>query len=99
MKSGRGHWTALATLALLLLPAIAEAAGGGKLENVIIVSDTRDLKGIMAWWGDLYNHSHVYFTVLTVVLIPTIGVIFGMVADLVMHTIGIDLKSRKAGGH
>lgn len=99
MKSGRGHWTALATLALLLLPAIAEAAGGGKLENVIIVSDTRDLKGIMAWWGDLYNHSHVYFTVLTVVLIPTIGVIFGTVADLLMHTIGIDLKSRKAGGH
>lgn len=99
MKRGRGIWTALAMLALLLLPVVAEAAGGGKMAQVVIVSDTRDLKGIMAWWGDLYNHSHVYFTILTVIIIPVTGVIFGTLADLLMHNIGIDLKSRELAEH
>ena len=99
MKRRRGFWTALAALALVLLPAVAMAAGGGKLDQVVIVSDTRDLTGIMAWWGDLYNHSHVYFTVLTVIIIPVTGVIFGTLADLIMSHIGIDLKSRELAEH
>jgi hypothetical protein len=99
MKRRRGFWTALAALALLLLPALAEAAGGGGVAQVVIVSDTRDLSGIMAWWGDLYNHSHVYFTALTIIIIPVTGVIFGTLADLIMSNIGIDLKSRELAEH
>ena len=49
--------------------------------------------------GNLYNESHVYFTVLTVILIPVIGVLFGVVADIVMHFVGIDLKSRELAEH
>lgn len=82
----------------LLAPAMAFAAGGGGAP-IVMVSDTRKLTGIMAWWGNMYNDSHVQFTVLTIILIPVIGVFFGLLADWIMHFIGLDLKSRKVGGH
>ena len=40
--------------------------------------------------------SHLYFMLLTIVIIPITGCVFGMLADLVMNHIGIDLKHRKA---
>jgi len=83
---------------IMLLPALSFAAGGGGA-GIVIVADTRKLTGILAWWANLYNESHLYFTILTVILIPLIGVIFGTLADLVMHTIGIDLKSRDLAEH
>jgi len=83
----------------LLIPGMALAAGGGPVAPMVIVADTRKLSGIMAWWANLYNESHFYFTILTVVLIPVIGVIFGVVADIVMTHIGIDLKSRELAEH
>jgi len=86
-------------IASLILPGIAFAAGGGPVADVVIVADTRKLTGIMAWWGNLYNESHLYFAILTVVLIPTIGVVFGVVADIVMSHIGIDLRSRELAEH
>jgi hypothetical protein len=36
---------------------------------------------------------------LTIVLIPVTGVIFGVIADLIMSRIGIDLKSKDLPGH
>jgi hypothetical protein len=86
----------LTTLWLTAQTALA-AGGGGEL--IVIVADSRKLTGIMAWWANLYNESHLYFTLLTVVLIPVIGVIFGVLADFVMHFIGIDLKSRDLAEH
>lgn len=83
---------------LLLAPAAAMAAGGGGA-GIVIVADTRKLTGIFAWWSNLYNESHLWFTVLTVALIPTIGVIFGVLADFIMHFVGIDLKSRDLAEH
>ena len=83
---------------LLLAPAAAFAAGGGGAP-IVIVADTRKLSGIMAWWANLYNESHLYFTILTVILIPLIGVIFGVLADFIMHFIGIDLKHRDLAEH
>jgi hypothetical protein len=90
-------WMALGAV-LFLLPAVAEAAGGGAAQ-IVIVADSRDLSGIMAWWADLYNYSHVYFTILTVIIIPLTGVIFGVLADIIMSHIGIDLKSRELAEH
>lgn len=66
-------------------------AGG----NVVIVADTRKLDGIMAWWANMYNESHLEFTILTIIIIPVTGLIFGILADAVMSHIGIDLKTRK----
>jgi hypothetical protein len=84
--------------ALLLLPAGALAAGGGGAP-IVIVADTRKLTGVMAWWANLYNESHLYFTILTIILIPLIGVIFGVLTDFVMHFVGIDLSSRELAEH
>jgi hypothetical protein len=89
----------LGTLGLLLLPGLASAAGGGAVAPMVIVADTRKLSGLMAWWANLYNESHLYFMILTVVLIPAIGVVFGVVADIVMSHIGIDLRSRELAEH
>lgn len=89
----------LGIMVYLLSPTIVSAAGGGKDAPIVIVADTRRLSGLLAWWANLYNESHLYFTILTVVLIPIIGVIFGLVADVIMKKIGIDLKSRELAEH
>ena len=89
----------LGSLAFLLAPHLALAAGGGKEAPIVIVADTRHITGMMAWWANLYNESHLYFALLTVAIIPIIGVIFGLIADVVMKKIGIDLKSRELAEH
>lgn len=79
-------------LALLLLPShlsAAESAG-----DLVVVADSRNLTGLTAWWVNIYNESHFYFALLTIVTIPLGGAILGGVADLLMRQIGIDLKSR-----
>ena len=94
-------WSKITGMSLFLtvvLPELAMAAGE-KASLLVIVADTRKLSGIMRWWADLYNESHVWFTVLTVVLIPLIGLAFGVIADIVMSHIGIDLKSRDLAEH
>jgi hypothetical protein len=97
----RHIWTRFISICFMVCLMLPETvlAGGEKAEAVVIVSDTRRLSGLMAWWGSLYNESLAWFTVLTVVLIPIIGVIFGVLADAVMSHIGIDLKSRELAEH
>jgi len=82
----------------LALPEFALAAAA-KVSNIVIVADTRKFSGWEAWWTNLYNESHLYFALLTMVLIPTIGVLFGTFADFLMGFIGIDLKSREIADH
>ncbi|HSO62836.1 MAG TPA: DVU0150 family protein [Desulfobacterales bacterium] len=89
----------IALTTLWLSAPFAFAAGGGDAAPIVIVADSRKLTGLMAWWANLYNESHLYFTVLTVILIPVIGVLFGVLADIVMHFVGIDLKSRDLAEH
>ncbi len=85
-------------MVILLAPGTALAAGE-KVANLVVVADTRRLTGWEAWWANLYNESHLYFTLITVVSIPIIGLLFGVLADLVMGHIGIDLKSRELAEH
>ena len=84
---------------LWLTSQAAFAAGGGGAAPLVIVADTRKLDGMMAWWANLYNESHIYFTIATIIIIPVVGMIFGLLADFVMHFIGIDLKSRELAEH
>ena len=87
-------WLSCCALALLAMPGIAFAAK--KARNVVNVADTRILdEGILHWWAQLYNESHLYFAILTIIIIPVTGCIFGMLADVVMNHIGIDLKHRE----
>jgi hypothetical protein len=98
----RKLWTkvlGLGTFISLLLPAMALAAGGGGAAPVVIVSDTRKLGGAFAWWANLYNESHVYFTIATIIIIPVVGCLFGFLADVVMAHIGIDLEHRDLAEH
>lgn len=88
----------LFVMAFVALPEVALAAAG-KASPLVIVADTRKLEGWEKWFADLYNESHVYFTLLTVVAIPLIGLLFGVIADLVMSKIGLDLKSRELAEH
>jgi hypothetical protein len=83
---------------ILLTPGLALAAGE-KVANLVMVADTRKLTGWEAWWANLYNESHLYFTIITVVTIPVVGLLFGVLADLIMGHIGIDLKSRELAEH
>jgi hypothetical protein len=99
MKKVLGKMTNLGILAFLLAPHITLAAGGGEVAPIVIVADTRHITGMMAWWANLYNESHLYFALLTVAIIPIVGVIFGLIADVVMKKIGIDLKSRELAEH
>ena len=96
----RKLWKTLAALPAALLALCGTAmAAGGKAAQIVIVSDTRDLTGIMAWWSNLYNESHLQFTILTIVLIPVMGMALGLLTDLVMKNIGIDLSKRDVSEH
>ncbi len=88
----------LGVMALVLLPEMAMAAAG-KVSPLVIVADTRKFTGWEAWWTNLYNESHFYFTLITVVSIPIVGVLFGILADIIMNWIGLDLKSRELAEH
>ncbi|MCL2458215.1 MAG: hypothetical protein FWF31_05075 [Desulfobulbus sp.] len=86
------------TTCLILLPSWVLAAGGGAAP-ITLVSDTRKLSGIMLWWGNIYNDSHLDFTILTCLLIPVVGCILGFLADWILHWIGLDLTSRDLAEH
>jgi hypothetical protein len=98
MKRLQHIWWTVITL-VLCLPSLTLAAGGGGAAPIVIVADTRRLDGIMAWWANLYNESHLHFMLLTIIIIPVTGVIFGVIADIIMGWIGIDLKSRELAEH
>ncbi len=98
MRTWWAKLTGLVIMAGLLLPEMVLAAGP-KAAPLVMVADTRKFTGWEAWWTNLYNESHLYFALLTVVLIPIIGLIFGLLADLVMRTIGIDLAHRDLAEH
>jgi hypothetical protein len=85
-------------LLAVLLPELARAAGE-KADLIVIVADTRRLTGWEAWWANLYNESHAYFTAVTVITIPVVGLILGLIADFIMKRIGIDLSSRELSEH
>ncbi len=88
----------LGFMAVLLAPSLALAAGE-KAAPLVVVADTRKFTGWEAWWTNLYNESHFWFTVVTVIVIPVVGLVFGIITDFIMAHIGIDLTSRELAEH
>ena len=97
MNKFRGLFLAVLA-ACLALPGTVLAAGPAAAP-IVIVSDTRKYEGLMKWWGEMYNDSHMTFTILTCAMIPLVGCGLGILADIIMGTIGIDLKSRDLAEH
>jgi hypothetical protein len=98
MRKWWGKLVGLVVMAGLLLPELAAAAGPAAAP-LVIVADTRKFTGWEAWWTNLYNESHLLFALLTVVIIPIVGLCFGLLADVVMKWIGIDLTHRDLAEH
>ncbi|MDR0239668.1 MAG: hypothetical protein LBI88_05495 [Deltaproteobacteria bacterium] len=98
MKKVRGLFFTVLAACLTLLPSLA-AAAGGSAPPITLVSDTRKLSGLMLWWGNIYNDSHMEFTILTCVMIPLVGCALGFAADFALSAIGLDLKKRELAEH
>ena len=98
MQRLRTKIISLAAMVFMLFPEIVLAAAG-KAAPLVVVADTRKFSGWEAWWTNLYNESHFYFALVTVIIIPVVGLLFGVLADLVMGHIGLDLKSRELAEH
>jgi hypothetical protein len=98
MNKVKGLYTTVLFACLTLLPTLALAAGGGAAP-ITMVADTRKLSGITLWWGNIYNDSHLEFTILTCIMIPLVGCAFAFAADLILHAIGIDLTKRELAEH
>jgi hypothetical protein len=79
---------------LLFLLAAPLLSAAESAQMIVIVADSRKFHGLRAWWANLYNDNHFHFALMTIILIPTAGVILGSLADLVMSRLGINLKSR-----
>jgi len=94
----RNWWVRLrpAACMFLWLPAKALAEGGHPL---VLVADSRRFPAWIAWWSNLYNESHLYLALLTVVVIPALALVMGKVTDLILSRIGINLKSRVLAEH
>jgi hypothetical protein len=84
---------------LALLSAPAGAAGGEKAAAIVVVADQRGLSSWQLWLADLYNYSLLQFALFTIVAVPLMGVILGVLADFVMKRIGIDLTRRELAEH
>jgi hypothetical protein len=87
-----GALTALAGL----LPGWAWAAGG-KATELVVVADTRALHCFNLYLATLYNQNMWLFATWAVVLTTVLGVGLGLLMDLIMSRIGLDLG--KGGGH
>jgi hypothetical protein len=89
-------WIRIA-LTLTLLAARAGASEGGA--RIVLVADSRRATGWESWWMNIYNDSYLAFALLTIIILPLLGWIMGMITDFVMVRIGINLKSRGTAEH
>ncbi len=80
----RSLWVRVVALAIgicAVKPEILFASGGGMPVNMVIVADSRDLTGIMAWLANMYNESYLQFTLLTIIVVHLIGLCLGILSE------------------
>ena len=86
---------ALAGALAALLPGLAHAAEGAA--DLVVVADTRVLKGFSLYLANLYNENVWMFAIWAVVLTALLGGFLGVSMDAIMSRIGLDLSH--GGGH
>ncbi len=100
MKWRNRIWPPFLALVLLMVPEWVLAAGGGKVDMLVVVADTRLVKSpITLFFLDIYNTSPLGFGVLCVILTAILGCTLGLTADFFMSRTGLDLTSRKLIEH
>jgi hypothetical protein len=87
---------ALSMLAPWLWVAATFAAGGESQGALVHVADIRNLTGFNLYFANLYNVDRMLFTVLAVGLTGLMGLSLGMLMDMVVGAIGLDLGKREA---
>ncbi|MBF0529167.1 MAG: hypothetical protein HQK55_07835 [Deltaproteobacteria bacterium] len=85
--------------ALWFIPEIAWAAGGGGVAELVLVADTRNLSGVQLYFANLYNEDIVMFAAWSVILTTGLGCALGVIMDVIMSRIGIDLHKRSLVEH
>jgi hypothetical protein len=78
-----------------LLPSLARAAE--EATDLVVVADTRVLKGFSLYLANLYNENVWVFAVWAVVLTALLGGFLGLFMDAIMSRVGLDLT--EGGGH
>jgi hypothetical protein len=78
-----------------LLPSLSRAAE--EAGDLVVVADTRVLKGFSLYLANLYNENVWMFAVWAVVLTALLGGFLGLSMDAIMSRVGLDLS--KGGGH
>jgi len=68
-------------------------------DTVVIVADSRKFSGWQAWWANLYNHSHLWFALITIVILPLTALLLGRLTGWFMAHLGINLRSRELAEH
>ncbi len=60
---------------------------------MVFVADPRAYSGWQAWLTNLYHENLLYYTVLTVLVVPSLALVLGTLTSAIMSRIGIDLES------
>jgi hypothetical protein len=89
-------WHFVAAASLWLAPVVLYAAGGEAQGNLVHVADTRNLAGFNLWIANLYNTDRVMFTVVSVGMTIALGFTLGLIMDVLVGAIGLDLGKRDA---
>lgn len=87
----------MSLLAILLVPVRLLAAEPSN--SVVIVADSRKFSGWQAWWANLYNDSHLWFALITIVILPVTALLLGRLTGSLMARLGINLRSRELAEH
>ncbi len=87
----------MSLLAILLLPVRLLAAEPS--DTVVIVADSRKFSGWQAWWANLFNESHFWFALITIVILPATALLLGRLTGWLMARLGINLRSRELAEH
>jgi ABC-type spermidine/putrescine transport system permease subunit II len=83
--------------AMLILPVQLLAAESS--DAAVIVADSRKFSGWQAWWANVYNESHFWFALITVIILPVTALILGRLTGWFMARLGINLRSRELAEH
>jgi hypothetical protein len=90
------RWVVVCTVVVPYLLATAAFAAGGESEGALVhVADTRHLSGFNLYFANLYNTDRLLFSVMAVGLTGLLGFSLGMIMDVIVGAIGLDLGRRE----